>query len=207
MIPRIVLFLIKVFGLTYRMKVTGQENIDTARQNDLKAFSLSIWHENIVSGLLELGGKGIGVMISQSKDGEMINWVAERFGMLTYRGSSSKGGSRALADMMIAIKKGANLVLTVDGPRGPRRKVKRGIIEIAYKTKTPIVPFVVVPKNAWIFNKSWDHFNIPKPFSKIICHYGEPIYITEEIYNQGLESVSEMIENRVAQYEEELRNS
>jgi hypothetical protein len=110
-------------------------------------------------------------MISQSSDGEFIAGVANLTGWNTVRGSSSKGGEKAMHEMIQSLKSGMLAAHIVDGPRGPSGIVKRGAITIAQEADAAMVPVYAVAKKAWHFN-SWDRFFIPKPFSKVIILYG-----------------------------------
>jgi lysophospholipid acyltransferase (LPLAT)-like uncharacterized protein len=120
-----------------------------------------------------------GIVVSDSFDGEYIARTAQRFGFPVIRGSSTRGGSRALKQMVRAARSGLRMSLTVDGPRGPRYKVKSGIILLAAKTGFPIVPMLPEAKRFWTVN-SWDKLQIPMPFTKAKMFVGEPIFVSEE---------------------------
>jgi len=111
------------------------------------------------------------IMISRSNDGSMIAGVAERTGWHTVRGSSSKGGKTALRDVIASLNRSNLAAHIVDGPRGPSGKVKAGVIRLAHRTGSVIVPFSVSAENGWHFN-SWDKFLLPKPFSKVRLTFG-----------------------------------
>ena len=116
------------------------------------------------------------VLISKSKDGEFIARAIELFGMRSVRGSSSKGGAEALMQLKQKLDEGGCLGVTPDGPRGPQRRVKDGIIFLAQKTGKPILPMVWSSKRKWIF-KAWDDFWVPKPFNHIAVAYSQPVYV------------------------------
>ena len=119
-------------------------------------------------------------MVSQSKDGEFAAFVAQKFGMTAVRGSSSRG-SKAVRDGMVdAVKAGFIGAITVDGPRGPRRILKSGIVDIARKTGAPVIPTTCVGDSMWVLRKTWDQTRIPKPFARVIVHYGEGVFVPKD---------------------------
>ena len=115
-----------------------------------------------------------GLMISRSKDGDLIAGVANKTGWYTPRGSSSRGGKQAMDAMVDHLnihRFGAHIL---DGPRGPMGIVKPGVIRMAHKTGVRLVPFYLQGEDVWFFN-SWDRFMLPKPFSKVTLTFGEPL--------------------------------
>lgn len=123
--------------------------------------------------------------VSQSKDGEVIARVLERLGHATVRGSSSRGGVRALLQAKrIMEREGRMGVFTVDGPRGPRHKAKGGVIFLAQRAGAKIVPIRGYPNRAKVFDKSWDKFVLPMPFTRCVIHIGEPFMVTDETLDE-----------------------
>jgi lysophospholipid acyltransferase (LPLAT)-like uncharacterized protein len=120
--------------------------------------------------------KAATILISQHRDGEYISRIAEVLGYHVIRGSATRGGVRAFKQMIRALKDGMNLVITPDGPKGPRGKVKSGVIELAKLTGAPIVPVTFSAAHRR-FLKSWDAFLLPLPFSRAVYIWGEPIYV------------------------------
>lgn len=119
----------------------------------------------------------IRTLISDHRDGETITKIVEFLGIGSIRGSSSKGGVKALLNAIKEIKNGVDIAITPDGPRGPRYSVADGIVAIAQKSGAKIVIFNSKPSNYWQFN-SWDKFVIPKPFGTIDFFISEPLDIT-----------------------------
>jgi lysophospholipid acyltransferase (LPLAT)-like uncharacterized protein len=136
----------------------------------------AVWHGR----LLPLGyyhrHQGVAAVISRSADGEYIARLAEGWGFTTIRGSSSRGGSRALRDMVRQARDGRSIAITPDGPRGPRQKIQPGVILAAQRTGLPILPVAAGCNRAW-WPGSWDRFCVPKPFSRVLIIYGEPRYV------------------------------
>jgi lipopolysaccharide heptosyltransferase II len=138
------------------------------------------WHGNEFSMLMSNQKKNIVIMVSLSKDGELLSQVLQSFGYLTVRGSSTRGGERALTEIIRYARKGYSLAFAADGPKGPCRQLKSGVIYVAQKTSMPIIPINCSPKNKIILRNTWDKTIVPLPFSKTIQIYGEPIYINKE---------------------------
>src|SRR5205814_1528691 len=116
--------------------------------------------------------RGIVVLTSKSFDGEYIARFIQRFGYGAIRGSSSRGGSRAIVEMIKAMRRGLPTAFTVDGPRGPKYEVKAGPVFLAKKTGNPIMPFVIEPRSCWT-TRSWDKMHNPKPFTRALTIIGE----------------------------------
>lgn len=136
----------------------------------------AFWHGRLLMMPFAYPGKPLATLISQHRDGEYISRIAVVFGSRVIRGSATRGGVRAFKQMILALKEGFNLVITPDGPRGPRAKVKSGVIELAKLTGAPIVP-VTFSAARRRFLKSWDAFLIPLPFSRAVYVWGDPMYV------------------------------
>lgn len=181
----LIYYFVFFYNLTLRYRYTGLENVTSARSlGGSGGHLLAIWHQNLFSGILAQNNKKYVVMTSRSKDGEIIARFVTKLGHIATRGSSrkgnvDKGGKVALNEMIEILKSGVPGAITVDGPKGPIFEVKPGILIMSRDTKTPIVPYIVIPQNYWTF-KSWDKFRLPKPFSRIIVRYEEPFLVTED---------------------------
>ena len=181
-------------------------------------FSLTVENEDLWRGYADAGGKVLlcswhqhffsfiryfrryrhynpSIMISQSSDGELIAAIAQLTGWQPIRGSSSKGGAKALRQLIRKLRSARLAVHIVDGPRGPAGFVKNGAIELARLTGALIVPVYAITERAWYF-KSWDQFCLPKPFSKVIIRFGDTINVLEagnerliEEQRKGLETI------------------
>lgn len=138
-----------------------------------------IWHRDQILSILTNQNKNIGVIISKSKDGELIAGPVSKLGFVPLRGSSHRGGANALKRMLTHLKV-SSVAITPDGPRGPIYSIKDGVLVAAYLSKRPIVPVICECNYEWIFHKSWDRFRVPKPFSKINIIYGNKIYVKDK---------------------------
>lgn len=133
------------------------------------------------------------LMISKSRDGDIIAGVAERTGWQAVRGSSSRGGSEALKVMLASMKTTRICGHVVDGPRGPFGGVKMGLIKLAQASGAVIAPFFVTADRAWYFN-SWDRFQLPKPFAKVTLRYEDPIKLAKTTDRDRMEQQRAEIE-------------
>jgi len=133
-------------------------------------------------------------VVSASRDGQYVADFIKCFGIDALRGSSSKRGANALLGAIHSIGEKKNVVFTPDGPRGPRYTLKPGPILLASKTGAPIVPLAINASRCWQV-KSWDRFQIPKPWSKLTLIIGEPIYIPADLDSDGIEYWRQIVEN------------
>lgn len=146
------------------------------------------WHDRILLTTYFWRFSNYAAMVSESFDGEYIARVSQRFGHGMARGSSTRGGTKALRTMKNLLKKEKfSLTLTIDGPKGPRYKVKSGAILLAKITDVPIVLILIQPKRFWTVD-SWDKMQIPKPWTRAKVFVSEPIWIAKESDKEQLEN-------------------
>lgn len=137
---------------------------------------LAFWHGRMLYFLPHYHRQRFTMLVSQSKDGEFVSRVLQRFGVDVTRGSSSRGGTQALRMLVRKLRSGYHAALTPDGPRGPRYGVQPGVVAVAKQTGAAIVP--VTYSAQWQTTlRSWDAFMIPWPFSRVAVVYGPPIYV------------------------------
>lgn len=164
-----------LIGKLTTFEIEGREHLDAIEQSG-RIPIYTFWHNHIFLGTYYFRKRGIVIMTSHSFDGDYIARFIQRFGYGAIRGSSSRGGSRALVTMIKAMRSGLPMGFSLDGPRGPRHVVKPGPVMLAKKAGNPIMPFVVEPRSFWE-TKSWDQMHIPKPFTTARIIIGEPIYV------------------------------
>jgi len=160
----------------------------------------AIWHGRQYAFLSLTPRCDVSVLISKSRDGEAISIVTKLLGFSTVRGSTNRGGAKALRDSLKLLKKGKSIAFTVDGPRGPVYKVKNGIIKMAQLSQVPIIPLMPVAKNVFNFN-SWDKYQIPMPFAKTYAIYGEPINVPRNLTPEEEEEYRLLVENKLFELE------
>ncbi|MFO7751303.1 MAG: lysophospholipid acyltransferase family protein [Desulfobacteraceae bacterium] len=139
------------------------------------------------------------IMISRSSDGDIIAPVAQRTGWRVARGSSSRGGRKAMGEMVDSLARGGLGANIVDGPRGPMGRVKPGTVRIAQRSGAVIVPCVVMAESAWYVN-SWDRFMIPKPFSRVVIRFKEKIPADDIKTDRAFEEAMARLETVMAPY-------
>ena len=166
---------IAAVGATVRFKIEGNAHFEAVEAAGQSPIFCS-WHDRNFLGTYFLRGRKIAVLTSQSFDGEYIARCARRFGFGAIRGSSSRGGAAALAQMVRLMRNGIKMGITVDGPRGPRHVAKFGAVSLAKKTGNPIIPFMVSARS-YKELRSWDKMQVPFPFTRADVHYGKPIYV------------------------------
>lgn len=172
---RIGLFALRVLARTWRMRAYGTESYELLRR-DAKPFAFAFWHGTLLPLVWRHRGEGTSVLVSLHKDGEIIARVCEALGLRTLRGSTTRGGGRALLGLVRELEAGYEVAVTPDGPKGPRHHFAPGALMAAQRAKAPIVPIGVHCASAWHL-KSWDRFTIPKPFARVIVVYGDPAYV------------------------------
>ena len=131
----------------------------------------TLWHGELLPLLWHHRKEGVAVVISEHRDGEIIAQIAERLGYTTVRGSSSRGGGRALIGLMRTVEAGRDGAVTPDGPRGPAHVFAPGAAIASQRTGVPLLPIRASASRAWRL-KSWDQFLVPKPFATVRVTYG-----------------------------------
>jgi lysophospholipid acyltransferase (LPLAT)-like uncharacterized protein len=143
---------------------------------------VAFWHEHILLSPFIfrklMGDEKISVIISKHFDGQIIAKTVENFGIGYIKGSSTRGGIKALKESFKLLDNKECVAITPDGPKGPRHSVADGIVAISQKKKVPIVAFSYTASSFWRLN-SWDKFLIPKPFSTIKLYASEPFYLDD----------------------------
>ncbi len=170
--------IIAALGRTLRWTVEGLEHEEAVRASGRQPV-FAFWHGRILLGTYFYRRRGIVVMTSENFDGEWIARIIEQFGYRAARGSSSRGGRRALARMRRLAMDGLPTAFTVDGPRGPAQCVQPGAVWLASLTGNPVLPFHAETDRYWTA-RSWDTTQLPKPFAKASMVIGEPIDVPPE---------------------------
>ena len=152
-----------------------------------------VWHARLLLLPYLYRGRGLRALVSRSEDGSMISDLVRRFGFVTVRGSSSRGGAEGLRALARAIRESHSVVLVPDGPRGPREVLEAGVVVLARLTGAHVVPLAVAASSEWRA-RSWDEFRIPKPFSRCVVRFGEPILVPRDAVGAGEETARKEIE-------------
>jgi lysophospholipid acyltransferase (LPLAT)-like uncharacterized protein len=166
--------LYKAWCATLRYDIAGRQAVDDL-WHARTPMVFALWHDELFPLMHVRGDLEIVTVVSQSRDGEYLAQVLQRLGLRTARGSSSRGGVKALIGAARQMRKeGLCGCVTVDGPRGPRHKVKPGAIFLAQRAQAPIVPIRIFMERAKVFERAWDRFQLPLPFSRVRVVFGEP---------------------------------
>ena len=196
--------IVHLLGLTLRIEEEGQTQWGpNARQEEAPLWAL--WHETILMSVWHHRDQDVHVMISASRDGELIARVARFFGYTPVRGSSSRGGREALSSLIGYLKAGKRCAITPDGPRGPRREIKIGVLSLARMTGCPVVPFAFEAEHCWRL-RSWDQFIIPKPFSRAVFVYGNPIKVSRHGGEEDLKKIQAELDRVTLAAEKHFKN-
>jgi lysophospholipid acyltransferase (LPLAT)-like uncharacterized protein len=194
--------LIAVLGLTLRWIVEGAHYHDAIVRSGRQPI-LSLWHGRILAGTLYWKGRGFVVITSENFDGEWIARIIRRFGFGTARGSTSRGGVKALVQLKRDMAAGRPAAFTVDGPRGPARVAQPGAVWLAGATGNPLLPFHIESDRSWTMG-SWDAAQIPKPFSRVAIAIGPPIDVPDTA-DATIEAKRRELEQRLAALETAAR--
>jgi len=187
--------LIASLGATLRWRIEGFERfteIATAGHQPIMSF----WHGRILPATVYFRRRGIVVITSENFDGEWIAGIIERFGFGTARGSSSRGGLKALLQLKRALTAGKPAGFTVDGPRGPARVSQPGAIWLAKATGHPVLPFHLEADRHWTLG-SWDRTQIPKPFATVAITIGEPFHVPADADDHAMERYRALLDERL----------
>lgn len=157
---------------------------------------MAFWHGRILPSTYFFRNRGIVVIISENFDGEWIAGIIERFGFGTARGSTTRGGRRALLQLTREVAGGRPAGFAVDGPRGPARIAQPGAVWLAKATGNPVLPFHFEADRFWTMN-SWDRTQIPKPFATVALAVGEPLEVSGDSTDDGLEIARLELEARL----------
>jgi len=171
--------LIKLLGCTVKFEIEGWENWEAATQ-DGRLPIYTFWHNRVFLSTYFWRHRRIVVMTSRSFDGEYIARFIQRFGYGAARGSSSRGATGAIVEMVRLMRAGCPTAFTIDGPKGPRYVAKMGAVLLAKKTGNPILPFTITAEKIWEAKKSWDGFQVPKPFARARVIIAAPIYVAPD---------------------------
>jgi lysophospholipid acyltransferase (LPLAT)-like uncharacterized protein len=163
--------LIKTLYMTMRVRHMRVENMQRTPQ-----YIIAFWHAHLLMMVKCRFRTPISVLISQSKDGELIARTMAHFDVDSTRGSSSRGGTQAMRELLRLARMGINLVFTPDGPRGPARVASDGIVYAAQMTGLPIIPVAFAARKRKLL-RSWDRMVVPHPFTEAIFLYGDPIVV------------------------------
>src|SRR6476659_9717720 len=193
---------IAALGATLRWKTEGLEHFDAIVRGGHQPI-MAFWHGRILPATYYFRRRGIVVITSENFDGEWIAGIIERFGYGTARGSTSRGGKKALLQLTRQMAAGKAAGFTVDGPRGPAGVAQAGAVWLARATGNPVLPFHLEASRHWTLH-SWDRTQIPKPFATVSLVVGEPFDVPGG-GDEAIESARTLLEARLHALETRAR--
>jgi lysophospholipid acyltransferase (LPLAT)-like uncharacterized protein len=195
--------LIEGVGATWTWLERGTEHLAAIRAEGRQPI-YALWHGRILPGILYLRNRDIVVITSENFDGEWIARIIRRFGYTTARGSTSRGGARALVQLRREMREGRPVAFTVDGPRGPREVAQLGAVWLSSATGNPILPFHIESSSFWTA-KSWDQHQIPKPGATVVAAMGQAIDVPADASEADLEAARLELESALSRLREHAR--
>jgi lysophospholipid acyltransferase (LPLAT)-like uncharacterized protein len=180
-----------VLAASYMRLVRGTSRLDRPQPPSGGPFILATWHSQLfLLSYLRLGDLPLIALISGHRDGQLISKIARMFGIYTVVGSTTRGGSKAIRELIRLSREGHSIYITPDGPRGPAMKAQRGVVELARLTGLPILPAAASTSRGGERN-TWDRILVPYPFARTVVRWGEPIRVTK---NSNLDNVRAKVE-------------
>lgn len=184
LVPPLAPGLLRWLARSWSMQVAGEQNLGGMRADQGRL--LALWHGRMLIGMRRHADLGYSVLVSPSEDGSLVKPLLERFGFRVIRGSSSRQGARAMRAMLRELSAQGTIVITPDGPRGPRHAMNQGLAWMARATGFPVIPLGFATDRAWRL-RSWDAFCIPRWRARVALVYGEPILVQRTGGEEALE--------------------
>ena len=195
-------WVIRLIGPTLRVCISHEEGAQETL--DQRPLIVSFWHSCMIPATYICRNMGVRVMSSYSYDGEYMGRIIHKFGFVAVKGSSSRNAVRALLGLRRALEDGWTVAFTLDGPRGPRRKVKPGPVALARSSRVPLSMFHAAVERAWVLN-SWDRMMIPMPFSRVLVRFGKLIPVPSGASDEDVERYTAELQaslDRVCEFSE-----
>lgn len=192
--------LLRLLARTWRVQLHGDAGLAAMRGD--APLVIVVWHGRMLATMpiAPHKSRGFGVLVSPSDDGSLVTRALARFGYTVIRGSTSRGGTRALRELGDALRSGRAVVLTPDGPRGPRHAMNSGGAWLARDTGCALLTVAVSVDRAWRL-RSWDRFTIPKPFAQLRIDYGEPRHVRADASDAELEQLAGALQRELVHAE------
>lgn len=175
---------LRALGSTWRWRVSGAEHVEAIAAAGHQPI-LALWHGRILPAAHYFQHRGIVAMASENYDGEWIARILQKFGFGAARGSTSRGGSTALRQLVREVRANG-VAFTVDGPRGPAEVAQPGAVWLSKVTGHPLLPFHSEAASSWAVN-SWDRTLVPRPFTTVAMAIAEPLYVPADAADGALE--------------------
>jgi lysophospholipid acyltransferase (LPLAT)-like uncharacterized protein len=190
--------MIRILGRTLRFQSFGREHLEQARADSPTGkVVFAFWHGRQFALVYDWRDRDVAVLSSLSRDGTLQGMILGGLGYHIVRGSSSRGAVRGLVGMIRSVREPRDAAFAVDGPRGPFHEVKPGILYLAAKTGLPIVPITSATRHARVFEKAWDRYILPFPFTRTVVGYGPALIVPEGLDEDSLTGTSQELGRRI----------
>ena len=186
---------IRLLGATLRIEWRGTEYLDEARKRSGQVI-FAFWHGRLLVFSWTHRKKNIQVLASEHYDGDLMGKTIEWLGFGHVKGSSTRGGARALMTLTSLLKKGMDVGLTVDGPRGPLGHVQQGAVELGRLGSSAVIPMSCSAKRRFLLS-SWDRFQIPFPFTRVIIEYEKPFMVSSDTGSDEREGLRLVLQEKL----------
>lgn len=196
LVPRLGVAGMRWVHRSLRIRHVGREHVEACLARSERVI-VAFWHGQLLLMPFVYPGQPVAILISQHRDGEYIARMAVLLGFQVIRGSATRGGTQALRELMEALRGGRHVVITPDGPKGPRRQAKPGAVELARLSGMPILPVAFAAARAWVLRRSWDQFFVPRPGSPAAYVWGEPIRVPAGTDRQELVKYQKLLAERL----------
>ena len=167
----------RALAASWRIRVVHEERWRGLR-DARRPHVFLLWHEALLPLLWQHRNQDIAIVVSEARDGQYLADLATSLGYRNVRGSSTRGGARALLAAVRELQAQRAVAFTPDGPRGPRREIKPGVVLAAQRGRAVVVPIHAEADRAWRLH-SWDRFMIPKPLARVQITYGRTFEVAE----------------------------
>lgn len=193
---RIVALILRLVGWTMRITLIDRYGVSPQARTREK-FIYAFWHNQQILATFFFRNFGIRVLVSRSRDGDYIAAVLKSLGFETVRSSTSSGKVNALRGLTRELRGAHHTAITPDGPRGPLYRAQPGAVFLAALSGNRIAPFGCATGRVWTLPRSWDHFEIPKPFSRAVIVFGEPITVPRKMDDQKAAELTLVLEGEM----------
>jgi lysophospholipid acyltransferase (LPLAT)-like uncharacterized protein len=196
----VVAWALRALGASWRVEFRGDDPfVPPEGESERRPFLAALWHEDVIAAATVFRDTGVQVPVSLSRDGSHITAVMRRLGLGDPpRGSSSRSGSAALRGVVRAVRETGLVAMLVDGPRGPARQPKPGIVAAARLSGEPILPVALEARPCLRFG-SWDRTKLPLPFARVVVGYGERLSVGRDVSGSDQEVLLDELQQRLVQ--------
>lgn len=202
LIARLATWILKLLFLTVRADHRSLQHYATPyrRRDRGQRYCFCLWHDAIVTALFSLKTADMAALISRHQDGSYLTHAIKLLGITPVRGSASRGGAQATRQLID--RPDLHVCITPDGPRGPRRTMKEGIVFLSSRTSRPVVPTTVVATRSWSIPGGWSDMLLPKPFSRVLLLAGSPVEVANDASREEMTRVAARIQDEMDRLDE-----